>query len=142
MDSMSTDIDSLPDSKFLDNSTIIDNLPKKLNMEPIPDSNISATMRPVENLPLNKESSNPSIDKDNGFGYQFLEFKNTILSTEFALLIIVLLCADNKYVSNTLHKLVYKFAPIDFVRNNDFLITLLKVLLIGIIFVLARMYLQ
>jgi hypothetical protein len=134
---MSTDIDSLPDSKFLDNQ-----LPKSLNMEPMVESNITATMKPVESLPIQNSGNGSGVGKVDGFGYKFLEFKNTLLSTEFALLFILLLCADNKYVSNTLHTLVYKYVPIDFVRNNNFLITLLKVLLIGIVFVLARMYLE
>ena len=137
---MSTDIDSLPDSQMvtmppelereLDNVYVSQTQEpeyKQPNMQPNV-GNVQARVKPVGGAP---QSQGQEQDVDLG-----AIFLSKLLSKDFAVLLVLLLIADSRFINFN----VIRHIPMAFVRNNALVQTLLKVLLIGLVFLLIKTF--
>lgn len=127
MDSMSTDIDSLPDSKMV--SMPDTERPERIerqeyiqpNMQPNV-GNIQARVKPLE-MPVVVE--NPTV-----------LFLRKLVSKDFLILLLLLFIADSRMINVN----VLRHIPLGFVRNNPFVQALIKVLIIGVVFLVVKTY--
>jgi hypothetical protein len=130
MDSMSTDIDSLPDSRMVSMPDLEG--PERIerqdtreyiqpNMQPNV-GNIQARVKPLE-MPMVVE--NPTV-----------LFLRKLVSKDFLILLLLLFIADNRMINVN----VLRHIPLGFVRNNPFVQALIKVLIIGVVFLVVKTY--
>ncbi|ARR75018.1 hypothetical protein SAGO17_00100 [Mimivirus AB-566-O17] len=122
MDVMETQIESLPGS---DNIQIPPSIERALD-EPIPRMEVPSVLQmeqPNVSYSIAKKESTFDISKQ-------------VLSKEFALLIVMLLVVDSRY----LNVLITRYVPIGMIKSNNLVKTLLKVGVVALVFVLVRHY--
>lgn len=131
---MSTDIDSLPDSKMISMPPELERLDKperierqdareyiQPNMQPNV-GNVQARVKPLE-MPMVVESTSAL-------------FLRKLVSKDFLILLLLLLIADNRMINTN----VLRHIPLGFVRNNHMIQAILKVLIIGVVFLVIKTY--
>lgn len=124
---MSTSIDALPDAGNVmlppEFESELSQLPQKIQEQPLFDVSEQERM-PTPSPYMSIEPKEESLD-----------IQKMFLSPEFVLFLVILFVADNRILNKWIGKI-----PLDILSKPGLLQTLIKILLLGVAFVLIKVY--
>jgi hypothetical protein len=131
MDEMETQIESLPGSENIQIPHSIERQLQDPQQIQVPQQ-IQEPQYRVQQQQQQQQQPNVSFS----ITKKSPDFVKQFTSKEFALLILLLLLADSRYIN----VLISRHLPIDFIKNSTLLKTMFKVGLLALAFILVRAY--